>query len=138
MTVAVYLTAPKPTYEYLRIHVRANSNGEKDQEVKMEIKDIVVNYLTPYIADCESKNEAIVLLNDKKDDIEPNRMIEISKRVLSDENIRDKADSLGLSELLLIDEAYLRGRTPKKPYAEAFQAVAGARLCTRNAPHPRT
>ena len=70
MTVAVYLTVPKPTYEYLRIHVRANSNGEKDQEVKMEIKDIVVNYLTPYIADCESKNEAIVLLNDKKDDIE--------------------------------------------------------------------
>ncbi len=68
------------------------------------------------------------MIYDKKDDIEPNRMIEISKRVLSDENIRDKADSLGLSELLLIDEAYLRGRVPKKPYVEMFRALIGAMI----------
>ena len=64
----------------------------------------------------------------EKDDIEPARMIEISKKVLSDENLRDKADTLGLSELLLIDEAYLRGRVPKKPYVEMFRALIGAMI----------
>ena len=35
---------------YLRIHVRANSNLEQDQAVKYEVKEAVVNYLTPLIA----------------------------------------------------------------------------------------
>ncbi len=64
----------------------------------------------------------------EKDDVDQARMIEISKKVLSDENIRDKADSLGLSELLLIDENYLRGRVPKKPYVEMFRALIGAMI----------
>ena len=64
----------------------------------------------------------------EKDDVDQTRMIEISKKVLSDENIRDKADSIGLSELLLIDENYLRGRVPKKPYVEMFNALIGAMI----------
>ena len=70
VTVAVYLNAPKPSYEYLRIHVRANSNSEKDQSVKMEIKDLLVDYLTPYIAKCDNKSEAIVTLNAQKPNLE--------------------------------------------------------------------
>ena len=64
----------------------------------------------------------------EKDDIDQTKMIEISKKVLSDENLRDKADSIGLSELLLIDENYLRGRVPKKPYVEMFNALIGAMI----------
>ena len=70
VTVAVYLNAPKPSYEYLRIHVRANSNSEKDQSVKMEIKDLLVDYLTPYIAKCDNKSEPIVTLNAQKPNLE--------------------------------------------------------------------
>lgn len=40
--------------DYLRIHIRANSNAEVDQLIKYKIKDAVVNVLTPYIANCES------------------------------------------------------------------------------------
>lgn len=40
--------------EYLRIHIRANSNLEVDQLVKYEIKDAIVEALIPYVANCNS------------------------------------------------------------------------------------
>ena len=43
---------------YLRIHIRANSNDEIDQNVKYKVKDAVVEALIPVLADCESKDEA--------------------------------------------------------------------------------
>ena len=45
--------------EYLRIHVRANSNMACDQEIKYLIKDEVVKYLTPIVKNCTSKEDAI-------------------------------------------------------------------------------
>jgi stage II sporulation protein R len=41
--------------EYLRIHVRANSNLENDQAVKYIVRDGIVEYLTPVVAECRSK-----------------------------------------------------------------------------------
>ena len=43
---------------YLRIHVRANSNGDVDQAVKYKVKDEVVKFLTPYAAKCVDKDTA--------------------------------------------------------------------------------
>jgi len=43
--------------EYLRIHIRANSNSKIDQDIKYEIKDYVIDYLTPLIATCSNKEE---------------------------------------------------------------------------------
>lgn len=43
--------------EYLRIHIRANSNTPVDQNVKYEIKDSVVEFLTPFVASCNSFEE---------------------------------------------------------------------------------
>ena len=40
--------------EYLRIHIRANSNLQVDQNIKYKIKDQVVFTLTPIIAGCDS------------------------------------------------------------------------------------
>jgi stage II sporulation protein R len=56
--------------EYLRIHIRANSNSEIDQSVKYEVKNLTVDYLTPYIANCTTKVEAEQLLLSKKGIIE--------------------------------------------------------------------
>ena len=54
--------------EYLRIHIRANSNSECDQSIKYKIRDEIVPYLTTYLADCQSKNEAAdVIFSLKKD-----------------------------------------------------------------------
>ena len=49
---------------YLRVHIRANSNSESDQNIKYLIKDVVVEYLTPKLSGCESKNGVILALND--------------------------------------------------------------------------
>ncbi|MBQ9103566.1 MAG: stage II sporulation protein R [Clostridia bacterium] len=44
--------------EYLRIHIRANSNSDDDQAVKYKIKTAVIEYLTPFISECNTKQKA--------------------------------------------------------------------------------
>ena len=56
---SVFIPEQKYTNDYLRLHIRANSNSEIDQKVKYEIKDIMVDYLTPYLCDVGSKEKAI-------------------------------------------------------------------------------
>lgn len=63
--------------EYLRIHVRANSNDAVDQQVKYKVKDEVVKFITPYAAECVDKDTAIKLISSIKDKIE-----EVCDRVL--------------------------------------------------------
>lgn len=54
-------TAPQTT-EYLRIHIRANSNSEADQAVKYIVKDAVVDALIPILSEVETKSEAVETL----------------------------------------------------------------------------
>ena len=42
----------------IRIHIRANSNSETDQAVKLKVRDEVTEYLTSKLDGCKSKNEA--------------------------------------------------------------------------------
>ena len=70
LTIVFYAVRQTTTTEYLRIHVRANSNDIADQQVKYVIKDKLVEYLTPYIAQVQTKSEAISLLNEQKDSME--------------------------------------------------------------------
>ncbi len=44
--------------EYIRIHIRANSNDSVDQAVKYLVKDEIVEYLTSVVAECTSKEKA--------------------------------------------------------------------------------
>lgn len=55
-------TIQKDTTDVIRIHIRANSNETEDQDVKYVVKDSVVEYLTPLLADAESKDEMIEIL----------------------------------------------------------------------------
>ena len=45
--------------EYLRIHIRADSNEESAQAVKYLVRDEVVEYLTPLVAGYDTKDEAM-------------------------------------------------------------------------------
>ena len=85
------LTLPSPTKhtEYLRIHIRANSNQAIDQSVKYEIKDKIVEYLTPYIAECDTRKKAETLLVDRLENIE-----QVADAVLFSKgfNYKSKAD----------------------------------------------
>lgn len=44
--------------EYLRIHIRADSNESEAQAVKYKVRDRVVEYLTPIVANCQTKRQA--------------------------------------------------------------------------------
>ena len=56
--------------EYFRIHIRANSNSEADQNVKYIVKDAVVDFLIPLLSDVETKDEAEDVMNANLDQIE--------------------------------------------------------------------
>ncbi len=44
--------------EFLRIHIRANSNLQSDQDVKYMIRDEIVEFLIPVLAECQTKQDA--------------------------------------------------------------------------------
>lgn len=70
----VFLAETKPqtatVTEYLRIHIRADSNEDDDQRVKYKVKEKVVEYLTPFISECDTKAKAETLLTERLTDIE--------------------------------------------------------------------
>lgn len=51
--------------EYLRIHIRANSNNSSDQLIKYQIKDEIVEYLIPYLANVSTKEQAKAVVGSK-------------------------------------------------------------------------
>ncbi len=55
----VFATEAAVGTEYLRIHIRADSNEADAQAVKYEVRDELVAYLTPIVAACESKEESV-------------------------------------------------------------------------------
>ena len=55
--------------EYLRIHIRADSNEEEAQAVKYQVKDAVVEFLTPFVAECDTKRKAEEMIAGKLNDI---------------------------------------------------------------------
>ena len=64
---ASFLPTVEVEYDYLRLHIRANSNSEIDQNIKYEIKDELVEFLTPYFCNVTSKNEAVEIVNNLKE-----------------------------------------------------------------------
>lgn len=60
--------------EYLRLHIRANSNQTIDQNIKYKVKEVVVDYLTPFVAKCKTKADAKDMLESQKKSL--NRVID--------------------------------------------------------------
>ena len=52
--------------EYIRIHVRADSDEPQAQAVKYLVRDALVAALTPVVAECESYGEAARTLKEKE------------------------------------------------------------------------
>ena len=65
--------------EYLRIHIRANSNSEIDQSVKYQVKEQIVLYLTPILSTVTDKKDATNKLEKELSNIE-----KIADRTLSE------------------------------------------------------
>ncbi|MBO4412475.1 MAG: stage II sporulation protein R [Clostridia bacterium] len=56
--VFVGITSNSNNSEILRIHIRANSNSEIDQNVKYQVKDAVVSVMLPLLCECQTKEQA--------------------------------------------------------------------------------
>ena len=74
--------------EYLRIHIRANSNSDIDQSVKYEIKDAVVDALIPILSTCTTKDEASIALKNNFEYIES-----IADNILEKNNFNYKSNA---------------------------------------------
>lgn len=54
----------KIAQKIVRLHVRANSDTEEDQEVKLQVRDAVLQQVQTVTADCSDSQEAICVLAD--------------------------------------------------------------------------
>lgn len=52
--------------DYLRLHIRANSNSEDDQNIKYEIKNQLLALITKDVANIKTKNELENYFNENK------------------------------------------------------------------------
>ena len=50
--------------QYIRIHIRANSDNAIDQETKLEVRDAIIAYLAPYANSAKDKSHMMRLIND--------------------------------------------------------------------------
>ena len=78
----------------VRLHVLANSDSEEDQAVKLSVRDAILEVTVPLLQNCESKEEAVALL-------EANRplLTETAQAVLQKEGFDDAVSiEMGLED----------------------------------------
>lgn len=70
--VGIIFLAPtsKTNTDFLRIHIRADSNSQADQNVKYQVKTAVVDYLTPYLSNAGTKDAAMAVVKEHLKGIE--------------------------------------------------------------------
>ena len=69
LVACLFIPANTTKEGYLRIHIRANSNSSVDQTVKYQVKEAVVEYLTPLVSGVKSANEAMQIVNNNLEGI---------------------------------------------------------------------
>ena len=78
----------------IRFHVRANSDSEEDQALKLLIRDAVLDFLQPKLSDADSKQEARDIMEENLKEIE-----QISKEL-----IQEAGYDYGVEAYLTVEE----------------------------------
>ena len=69
--LAMVFCAPAQTNsQFLRIHIRADSNNQADQDVKYLVKNAVVNYLAPHLINATTKDKAMQIVEGQLNSIQ--------------------------------------------------------------------
>lgn len=68
----------------IRLHVVANSDTPSDQAIKNDVKDAIVSYITPYMREMDSREDAMLFLGEHLEQI---RLI--GQRVLTEAGVAD-------------------------------------------------
>ncbi len=88
--------------QIIRFHVRANSDSERDQQLKLKVKDRVVEYMSPLLENSESIEESKEILSQSVDTIK-----EIAVQALNEEGADNSVN-------VYFEESYF----PMKSYAD--------------------
>ena len=54
----------------IRLHVVGNSNSQEDQQIKLQVKDTIVDYLQPLVDDFKDKEQTIAFIADNLSSIQ--------------------------------------------------------------------
>ena len=58
------------SHNFFRLHIRANSDSEEDQELKLKVRDDILAYTTKLLSSCADKTEAMKLVSANTEKIE--------------------------------------------------------------------
>ncbi len=103
----------------IRFHVIANSDGELDQELKLKVRDKVLEYIQPILKESTSLEESREILKDKNDEI-----LAIADDVIADNGYSYKAEST-LSKEYFPVKTYGNITLPQGEY-EAYRIIIGS------------
>lgn len=99
--------------DVIRIHIRANSNDDTDQNIKLSVRDEVINYITPLLVNCKDSEDVKKILQINLPNIES-----VSNNVLSKNNF-DYSANAKLSNEYFPSRSY-NGKVFKADYYDAL------------------
>lgn len=104
--------------EIIRFHVIANSDSEEDQNLKLKVRDKVIEYVSDKLKDCEDLNDAREFIVNNKSSIEA-----IAKDTVTENGYSYEVTSM-LSRENFPDKAYGDLIFPQGEY-EAYRILIG-------------
>ena len=70
----------KAAQGFFRLHIRANSDTERDQELKLKVRDDILSFTTELLSDSESKEMSVSLIKENLTELK-----KIAEKRISDE-----------------------------------------------------
>lgn len=105
--------------QLIRFHVIANSDTEEDQDLKLKVKNKVIDYLYPYLNASQSLEQSRKIIKDKMEEV----------KKLAEQVIKDNNYSYGvkteLSRENFPEKSYGKITLPQGNY-EAFRIIIGS------------
>jgi stage II sporulation protein R len=102
----------------IRFHVIANSDNDDDQNLKIKVKNKVIEYLYPYLNDSKSLNESRQIIKDRMQEVK-----KLAEEVIKENNYKYPIQT-ELSRENFPEKSYGNITLPQGNY-EAFRIIIG-------------
>lgn len=112
------VTIEQISNKIIRFHVIANSDGELDQELKLKVRDRVLEYIQPILKQSRSLEESRVILRERD-----KKILDIANEVISENGYNYKVESTLSKEYFPI-KTYGNITLPQGEY-EAYRIIIG-------------
>lgn len=105
--------------ELIRFHVIANSDSEEDQNLKLKVKNKVIDYLYPYLNASQSLEQSRKIIKDNMEEVK-----KLAEQVIKDNNYKYGIKT-ELSRENFPEKSYGKITLPQGNY-EAFRIIIGS------------